>query len=129
MTGDKDVPGAWTSAALRDGGLNGARAVLAMESAALAAMTPLAREWLRRREDSLAATRRLLDSLGTATDPGAIAQAQQLWWTGVTERLTQDVGAWTQFGMALLRLPDAAVPPEREAAPAPRARAPQAVAA
>ncbi|HVC62069.1 MAG TPA: hypothetical protein VND19_17110 [Acetobacteraceae bacterium] len=122
MDESKDLFGALTATALRDGSLNGARAMLAMEGAALAAMTPLAHGWLRRREESLTAARRLLDSLGAATDPMGAIQAQQLWWTGATERLTEDAGAWAQFGMALLRMSDTGVPPTGQVVPVPRSR-------
>lgn len=127
-----ELYGGWPSAALRSGGLDGARALLAMQDAALAAMTPLAHDWLHRRQESVAAARRLLDGLGTATDPMAAIQAQQIWWTGAAERLTQDAGTWAQFGMALLRTPGAGVMPAgwpKPAVPGPRSRTPGAIAA
>lgn len=119
--------GGWPVAAWRGGGLDGARALLAMQEAALMAMTALAQDWLHRRHQSVTAARALLDGLSAAPDSTVAFQAQQIWWTGAVERLTQDTGAWAEFGMALLRTPGAGVPPAEGGnppMPGPRSRAP-----
>lgn len=102
----------------RTGSLDGARAVLAMQGAALAAMTPLANDWLHRREEALAAAGRLLDELGSANDPMEAVQAHQAWLSGATQRLTEDAAAWLRFGTALWRVPAAGMIPEATPEPA-----------
>ncbi|MDE2581918.1 MAG: phasin family protein [Rhodospirillales bacterium] len=105
-------------AAWRGTGLDGVRAMLAMQTAALEAMEPMTSDWLHRREASLAAARHLLDELSEAGDPMQAAQAQQAWWSGASQRLAEDTNAWLRLGAALWRVPAAGVAPE-EAEPAP----------
>ncbi len=103
---------------LRNTGLEAARSMLAMQGAALDAMMPLAHDWLHRRQEALAAARHLLDGLATASGPMDAMQAQQLWWSGVAQRMTQDAGACMELGAALMRVPGAGVAPEHMRRPA-----------
>ena len=64
--------------------------LVAAQSALLEAIEPFTEEWMRRRQEAMAAARDALSGLREAENPVAAWSILQSWWAGAAERFVQD---------------------------------------
>lgn len=97
----------------------GLGAMLAAQTSLLAAMEPVAEEWMHRRQAAMTAAREALSGLREAPSPMAAFSLLQAWWAGAAERLAQDGADCMALSLALLN-PAAPPDPVGKTAPEPQ---------